>query len=386
MKKSFKWIVLGLSFAAVLWFTACEGPSQPKYGPENPDPNPTGKAAAILDEVSPGEAYFNEIITIKGSGFAARPEFNFVAFGTKVAPVLEATANELKVKAPLFNGDSVKVRVGVRGSELWSNSLDFVFTALAPELIDEEIVWPNGVDVDADGNVYVGSAADGIIYKITPEGEKSEFAEVPVNGSIRFGPQQYLYACVKGESKIVRVSPDGGTVEDVVELDAEPVYFDWDADRNLYIVGNDVGIFRLDPSGGLTLQDSVGSPKSCRVFGNHLYVTNIWDGQILRYEITPGGLTGKEVLLEGDSPVSLELDAEGTLYYTLAWEGSLSLEKADGSDEVMYEGELEPQMRYMAYHGKYVYLVATGGSADEGTGQVYRVYVGAEQAPNYGLN
>ncbi len=385
MKRLFKWIVLELSFAAVLWFTACEGPSQPKYGPENPDPNPTGKAAAVVDEVSPQEAFFNETITIKGSGFATRPEFNFVAFGTKVAPVLEATANELKVKAPLFNGDSVQVRVGVRGSELWSNSVDFVFKALAPEIIDEEIPWPNGVDVDADGNVYVGSAAEGIIYKITPEGEKSEFAEVPVNGSIRFGPQQYLYVCVKGESKIVRVSPDGATVEDVVELDAEPVYFDWDADRNLYIVGNDVGIFRLDPSGGLTLQDSVGSPKSCRVFGNHLYVTNIWDGQILRYEITPDGLTGKEVFLEGDSPISLELDAEGTLYYALAWESTLYLKKTDGSDEVMYEGELEAQMRYWAFHGKYLYLVFTGADA-ESAGRVFKVYVGAENAPNYGLN
>ena len=384
MKRFFKWILLGLSFAALLWFTACEGPSQPKYGPGNPDPNPTGQAAAVLDEVSPGEAYFNEIITIKGSGFATRPEFNFVAFGTKVAPVLEATANELKVKAPLFNGDSVQVRVGVKGSELWSNSVDFVFKALAPEIIDEEIPWPNGVDVDADGNVYVGSAAEGIIYKITPEGEKSEFAEVPVNGSIRFGPQHYLYACVKGESKIVRVSPDGSAVEDVVELEAEPVYFDWDADRNLYIVGNDVGIFRLDPSGGLTLQDSVGSPKSCRVFGNRLYVTNIWDGQILCYEITPDGLTGKEVLIEGDSPVSLELDADGTLYYSLAWESNLYLKKTDGSDEVMYEGELAPQMRYMAFQGKYLYLVYTGGDA-ESAGQVFKVYVGAENAPNYGL-
>jgi sugar lactone lactonase YvrE len=385
MKKQFKWIFLGLSFAAVLWFTACEGPSQPKYGPENPDPNPTGKAAAVLNEVSPEEAYFNEIVTIKGSGFDTRPEFNFVAFGTKVAPVLEATAAELKVKAPLFNGDSVQVRVGVKGSELWSNSLDFVFKTLAPKMIDEEIPWPNGVDVDAEGNVFVGSAGEGVIYKITPEGDKSVFATVPVNGSIRFGPQNNLYVCVKGENKIVRVSADGASVEDVVTLDASPVYFDWDADKNLYIVGNDVGIFRLDPSGGLTLQDSVGSPKSCRVFGNHLYVTNIWDSQILRYEITPDGLTGKEVLLEGDSPVSLELDAEGTLYYALAWESSLYLKKTDGSEEVMYEGELAPQMRFMAFHGKYMYLVFTGGDA-ESAGQVFQVYVGAEQAPNYGLN
>ena len=386
MKNQFKRIVLGLSFSAVLWFTACEGPDQPVYGPGNPDPNPTGKAAAVLTEVSPGESFFNEIVTIKGSGFDERPEFNLVAFGSKVGTVTEASQTELKVKTPIILGDSVRVRVAAKGSEFWSNDLDFVFKTPVPELLDEEIAWPNGVDVDADGNVYVGSAAEGVIYKITPEGEKSAFADVPVNGSIRFGPQQYLYVCLKGESKIVRVSPDGNSVEDVVELDAEPVYFDWDSNKNLYILGEGVGIYMLDASGGLTLEDSVSSPKSCRVFGDYLYVTNIWEGQILRYEITPDSLAGREVVLEADSPVSLELDAEGTLYYTLAWQSSLYLQKADGSDDVMYDGELAPErMRYMAFHGKYIYLVFPGGDA-ESAGQVWQVYVGAEQAPNYGLN
>jgi hypothetical protein len=42
-------------------------------------------------------------------------------------------------------------------------------------------------------------------------------------------------------------------------------------------------------------------------------------------------------------------------------------------------------MRYMAFHGKYLYLVFPGGDA-ESAGQVFKVYVGAENAPNYGLN
>jgi hypothetical protein len=383
MKKQFKWIVLELSFAAVLWFTACEGPNQPKYGPGNPDPNPTGKTAAVLTEVDPAEALFNEIITIKGSGFDTRPEFNLVAFGSKIGVVTEASQSELKVKIPIIMDDSVAVRVATKGSEFWSNDLNFFFQAVEPEILDEEIVWPNGVDVDADGNVYVGSAADGVIYKITPEGEKSAFATVPVNGSIRFGPQQYLYVCVKGENKIVRVSPDGTTIEDVATLDASPVYFDWDADKNLYIVCNDAGIFRMDGSGTVTQVAEIGSAKSCRVFGNRLYVTNIWDSQILVYDITPEGLTNEQVFLEGDSPAGVEFDVEGTMYYTLAWQTSLYLRKADGSDDVMYEEELATPMRYLTVHGKYMYIIYPGWGD---VGQVIRVYLGVDQAPNYGLN
>jgi len=386
MKKLFKGIVLGLSFSAVLWFTACQKPNQPEYGPGNPDPNPTGKTAAVLTEVSPGEAFFNEIVTIKGSGFDARPEFNLVAFGSKIGVVTEASQTELKVKTPTFIGDSVDVRVAIKGSEFWSNNLGFHFKELTPEILDEEILWPNGVDVDADGNVYVGSAADSVIYKITPEGDKSVFAAVPVNGSIRFGPQGSLYVCVKGDNKILRISSDGASVEDFVTLDVSPVYFDWDADKNLYIVANDTGIFRMDQAGTVTLAAEVGSPKSCRVFGNHLYVTDIWNDQLLRFEITTDGLTNEEVIVEGTAPVGLELDSEGNLYYALAWDANLYVKKADGSDEVMYQDQLSPQMRYMASHGKYLYAVFTGGSAAEGTGIVYKVYIGVDQAPNYGLD
>jgi sugar lactone lactonase YvrE len=381
MKNRLKWIGWIVFCCAAVWFAACEGPSQPEYGPKNQDPNPTGKTAASLTEVNPSEAYLKDIVTITGSGFDRTPRFNFVAFGTHTGTVVEASETELKVRAPNLSGEAVKIRVAVKGSEFWSNEIDFAFKN-AVEIVDEEIVWPNGVDVDADGNVYVGSAADGMIYKITPEGEKSEFAEVPVNGAIRFGPEQYLYVCVKGESKIVRVAPDGSAVEDVVELDAEPVYFDWDANRNLYIVGNGVGLYRLDASGALTFQDSVANGKSCRVFGDRLYLTDIWDGRILRYDITPEGLANREVIFEGDSPAGVEFDAEGTMYYTLAWETSLYLLGADGSEGVMYDGELATPMRYLTAHGKFLYIVYPGWGD---VGQVIRVYLGVEQAPNHGL-
>ena len=105
---------------------------------------------------------------------------------------------------------------------------------------------------------------------------------------MEFGPDNYLYVCEQGEEKIERISPDGSTVEEVVSVPG-PVDFDWDQDGNMYIVENETGIHRLDPSGTLTYMVDLSTAKCCRVFENYLYVTAIWDGKISRFEITSGG-------------------------------------------------------------------------------------------------
>jgi len=271
------------------------------------------------------------------------------------------------------------VKVGVKGAEFWSNELEFTFKP-AVERIDEETSWPNGVAVDDEENVYIGSANDGVIYKISTDGEKTEFTQVAVSGAIEFGPDGYLYVCMKGENKIVRVSPDGGTVEDAVLVDA-PIDFDWDADKNMYIVSDGSGIKKYDSTGTLTDVATIGSPKCIRIFGNHLYVSDIWNGNILRYEITASGLENEEVYLEGGSPLGIEFDVDGKLYYTEAWETSIYTVSAEGDEEVLFEGQLETPMHYLTFYGKAIYIVYPGWGD---IGVVLKTYIGVEQAPNYG--
>ena len=378
MKYKFLSVILGVPLLAWLIFTACEAPNQPTFTAET-DPNPTGLSAAAISAIDPAEGYLKDIVTITGSGFNTAPELNLVAFGTRTGTIISATQTELKVQAPNIADETVPVKVAIKGSESWSNEMDFTFKATLT-VLDEEIAWPNGVDVDDEGNVYVGSATDAIIYKISTDGTKSEFAaNVPVSGAIRFGPQNYLYVCLKNDSKIVRISPDGANVEDVVEAPG-PVYFDWDANGNMYICANDSGIVRFDKSGALTAVADLNTPKSCRVFGNHLYVTNIWDGQIVRFEITADGLTNEEIIYEGTAPVGIEFDIEGTMYYTEAWDVSLYTRKQDGTEEVLYDGELLTPMRYITFNKKTMYIVYPGWG-DVGT--VMKAYIGVEQAPNY---
>jgi len=379
MKYRYLLVLLWLPLAVILMTSGCEAPQDPIYGQGRPDPNPTGVAAAQLTAIDPPEGFLRDVVTISGSGFDPTADLNFVTFGNQTGAVMSASATELKVRAPNISDDTVSVRVAVKGSEFWSNTLDFRFKN-TKDVINEDIPWPNGVDVDDEDNVYVGSAGDGVIYKITADGERTTFAEVAVNGSIRFGPNGFLYVCAKGEGKILRISPDGGTIEDVAEV-TDPVYFDWDAGKNLWIIANGVGIYRLDTGNGLTEADTLSSAKSLRVFGNNLYVTNIWKAQIVKYDITATGLANREVVLEPDSPAGIEFDAEGTMYYTPAWETSLYTLSADGTEGILYEGELMTPMRYITFFKKYIYIVYPGWGD---VGAVMRVYIGVEQAPNYG--
>ncbi len=371
--------IMGAALLILILFIGCEGPNQPTYGPDRPDPNASGTLPATVNTITPNEGYLKDIITISGSGFNTNPLYTLVAFGNKTGQVVSATENELQVQTPNISGETVKVKVAVKGSDFWSNELDFTFMNTTDN-IDEEIVWPNGVDVDDAGNIYVGSAADGIIFKITPDGEKSEFAQIAVNGAIRFGPGGYLYVCQKEEGKISRISPDGQTIEDIVETDS-PVYLDWDKNGNMYIVNNEEGITRFTPGDEPVQVAEVSSAKSCRVFGDQLFVTAIWEGQIWRLDITADGLENPEIILEGDSPVGLEFDKDGTMYYTLAWETSLYTLNQDGGEEVLYDGELMTPMRYITFNKKFMYIVYPGWGD---VGQVMRVYIGVEQAPNYG--
>lgn len=381
MKYKTSWIMFSFIMIIFMALFSCSAPDEPTYGSDHPDPNPTGKAAPQVDSLNPNEAYLKDVIKIYGSGFSTTPEYNLVSFGKNVGKIISSTAGELTVQTPNLSNDTVDVRVSVKGSEYWSQSLSFIFKNTL-QTIDEEIVWPNGVAVDGDGNVYIGSADAGVIYKVTADGVKSEFASVPISGSMRFGPGNYLYVCESGEDKIERISPDGSTIEEVVSVPS-PVAFDWDQNGNMYIVENETGIHKLDTSGSLTYMADLSTAKCCRVFDNYLYVTAIWDGKISRFEITSGGLGDEEVVMEElDSPVGIDFDAEGTMYYTLAWETSLYTLKTDGTEEVLYEGELMTPMHYINFQGKIMYIVYPGW-AD--VGMTMSAYIGVEQAPNYGL-
>jgi len=381
MQNMKKWLILGFIFILSFIFVVCEAPDQPTYGPDNPDPNPTGVPPATITTINPTEGYLQEEVTITGNGFYTTPEYNFVAFGTKNGTIVSATETELKVITPNIAGETVNVKVAVKGSEFWSNAVEFTFKE-AVNVIADDINWPMGVEADDEGNVYVGSATDSVIYKIDPDGNRMVFAEVAPHGAMGWGPDNYLYVADTEGGKVVRISPDGSTVEDYAEVGAA-VDFDWAENGNMYIIQNwGEGVSMFDGSNVTHVLDYDGEMKSCRIYGGYLYISIIWNGIISRFPITADGLGDEEIVYEGDSPVGVEFDVNGKLYYTEAWETTLFTIDQEGNEESLFEEELMTPMRYLTFHNKLMYIVYPGWGE---VGEVMSVYIGVEQAPNHGL-
>jgi sugar lactone lactonase YvrE len=387
MKIKITWLVGALLLIFGLFFIACEGPDQPTYDADNPDPNPTGKDPATITALNPTTGYFSEVVTITGQDFDPVLTNNQVRFGSKFGTITNATATELTVLTPGIIGEEVDVEVAITGSEFWSNPIQFAFKPLPEidtlEVIDEEISWPNGIAVDTEENVYIASVNDEIIYKITPEGTKSEFVSIPLSGHMHFGPDGYLYVCQQWEGKIVRVSADGSTVEDVVEVsDGDgPIDFDWDANGDMYIISNWAGVYKYDGS-TVTEVASLGSPKCVRVFNGSLYVSDVWEGTIWRFDITDGGLENQEAMIQSSSISTFEVASNGLIIFAFAWETSLYTLFSDGSQgPLLYEEEMMTPMRYMVWHDKSIYVVYPGWGD---VGMAMKAYIGLEQAPRYG--
>jgi hypothetical protein len=369
----------------------CQNNDNPVYGPGNPDPNPPGTPPAVLTAITPDSAFPGFEVVISGSGFNPVASENMVTMGENVLDVVAASATELTVITPPSSG-MLDVRVAPRGAEEWSNLLQFNLMSYLTEIVnpevkvivDETVSWINGVDEDDAGNVYVGSQLDSAIYKIDPAGVQTVFASpVPVAGAIHFGPEGYLYVCQRrSPTKIVRISPDGGTIEDVVSV-SSPVDFDWDADGNMYIVSNGGSLYMLPAGGGAATEVASGvGGKCCRVFEDYLYVSKVWGAALTRFPLTGSGLGAEEDYYTNNNPLGLEFDRKGVLYATDAWQTSIFLYAPGGAAEaIIYEGELETPMHYMSFNGQYIYVVFPGWG---GPGVVLRVFAGVEQAPRYG--
>ncbi len=64
---------------------------------------------------------------------------------------------------------------------------------------------------DKDGNIYAGSAPDGIVYKITPDGKSSVLYDAPESGisALATDSQGNVYAGTSSSGTVYRIAPDG---------------------------------------------------------------------------------------------------------------------------------------------------------------------------------
>ena len=249
----------------------------------SPRPQPT------VTSISPASGLAGvTTITINGTNFSAVKEENTVYFDKTTAVVLTASATQLTVKAPLLAKDSIQIRVGVFGSDLYSTTRLYKLEAAVVEfgsIAKNEEAF--GVAADANGTVYVGlmtNAVDGSIIRINPvTGVRQDLAAAVAQRryiALKASSDSYLYALLEGSSLLLRVPLAGGAVAPYAVLPGltDVADFDFDATKNIWIGSRSANVIgRVTPAKVFRTFPLNMVVRSVRVFNSGLYVAGAVD-------------------------------------------------------------------------------------------------------------
>ena len=185
---------------------------------------------------------------------------------------------------------------------------------------------PNGLAIDASGNLYVAHTLSNTITKVTPAGEVSIFVDdthgLDGPAGLAFDASGNLYVTNFTGNTIFKVTPAGdvSTFVDATHGLNGPAYLAFDAVGNLY-VSNQLGntIFQVTPAGAVStfVDDTHGLNNPIGLAfdaGGNLFVANAGDNTILM--VTPAGAVSTFVDNSHglNVPHGLAFDASGNLY------------------------------------------------------------------------
>jgi len=284
--------------------------SQPELGRDRQEPR--------IDEVSPQAAIPGGEIAIKGSGFTqdgrTRP---VVRFGDQTGSLLISSANRLVVRVP----------EGVVSGELTVAAGDKVSAPAAiavGRVIAENLHPVANPAVDAAGNIYTtfsGSRGQKVpvsVFKIERNRVVRPFLHDLANPTgLAFDREGYLYVSSRLEGTVYKVSPDGHRTV-YAEGMGVATGLAFDAEENLYVGDRTGTIFKINRAQQIfvfaTLEASVAAYHLAFGLEGYLYVTGPTTSSfdhVLR--ISPAGEV--ESFYRGlGRPQGLAFDAAGNLY------------------------------------------------------------------------
>jgi sugar lactone lactonase YvrE len=190
--------------------------------------------------------------------------------------------------------------------------------ALASSTLAPGISTPDGLAVDANGNVYVNvDTANGKIEKVTPAGAVSTFAsgfDGPLGSG--FGPNGNLYVSNRYNGSIDEVTP-AGVVSTFVAAGTfqQPGGMAFDAHGNLYVADQGTGdVYEVTPGGAVSVYASGFNRPAGIVFdqAGNLFVADIGANTIDK--VAPGGGAFSTFATGFDQPDFLAIDAAGDLF------------------------------------------------------------------------
>jgi len=181
-----------------------------------------------------------------------------------------------------------------------------------------DLMNPTGLAFDRDGYLYVSSRMEGTVYKVTPDGQRSMFAEgMGVATGIAFDEDENLYVGDR-TGTIFKIGRDRQIfVFAAVEPSLAAYHLAFGPQGNLYVTGPTTSSFdhvlRISPRGEVSsYYRGLGRPQGLAfdVEGN-LYVAASLSGRRGILRLTPNGKA--ELLASGYGIVGMAFTSQGTL-------------------------------------------------------------------------
>ncbi|MDZ7267052.1 MAG: IPT/TIG domain-containing protein [candidate division KSB1 bacterium] len=373
------------------------------------DPNYVSRPAPVITSVTPPDTFAGiGIVTINGQNFSPVKEENLVYFDATVATVLEASATQLRVRAPNLPRDNIKLRIAVLHADKFSNTVSYrLLEAVSEVKVFDKAEVPWSVTFDAQGNAYVSFVNNNVssqsgVAKFTPEGTRSSFSPKPTGTptrytSLKVGPGGFLYGLTL-ERRIIQIPAAGGNPTNWVVLPTTTTrLYDMDFDRegNLWLAGNNPEIYRVRQDKNVRSFPFVANVRSVRVFNDHLYLAGNRDGaeKVWRFAIVSADQLGPEEEYfnfsaspfgaAGAGVYAITFAADGDLYIGTDAPEAMVVVHPNRTAEALYPGLLRPKSLSFGWdNGTFLYVIreAVGSS----TQALLKVNLVKKSAPYYG--
>ena len=289
------------------------------------------------------------------------------------------------------------------------------FAAGAPVTLETfattEVNGLEGLDVAANGTLYVTNAVAHLLHKVTADGQVSEFAKVPVAPQVILvtpsgfiltsqarDPDFSALAPPGGRGKGPGVSPMGSLGARVLVLDRQgrllksidgpPGSFFNGFDRlgHEYLIADSVAgtIWLLDAARGTVepwLKDPLLAPAQGRfpganglkVVNGTVYVANTSSGEIYRIDSDPSGKPRGKLtsVAKIPGPDDFAVAADGTIYVPSG--GKILVVSPGGAVSTLAEGCEGCDAALLADHDHVLYLITHGFGPNAGHGRIYKI-------------
>lgn len=386
--------------------------------------SPSGTARPEITAIEPDSAKNGILeITLKGKNFSPVSGDNFILFGTTlVHHIITANDDQLTFLRPLDISGAVTVRVSVkRASQISPDYDNYWLEEGIFEMIGSTKIY--SFAIDSAENLYVHNSADDIVYKLSPDGEQSEYGNV-IDGStnfesstMRMGPGGYLYVQRNtsddgGYKRLYTIAPGGAETERFVKLSRAVRSFDFDQNGNIFSGGTNSGMFIIHPDKSFA---RVGNYqdfdiRAVRVFDGYVYVaakytgtetlfspdtatviaepndTGIWKNQILNDELNASEIVFNWADAGSFSQSEIKditFSEEGDIYVSTDNSEPVLVIHSIGTIEALYENLLTGPTNQLVWgNGNYLYV--NRYNTDEENSGVDRIIMGKKGAPYFG--